>query len=354
MQWTMQVSRTHAAFACALLVAIATGADAEDIVLPDFARDALANSGSPEATQFDALTVTNRDFKKFKLSLEIDDKTADYPALMTEREAADFSVFAQKRFGVDLIWQVAPTDTKTRDKLAGKGYLVVAGPNADPAGQTIVLPETVPPEGMAYVPEGPFTMGCVFGDADEGPEQKTMAGPFFIDILEVSNAAFQAEFSSFVYPEGRGDCPAVVTWEQAAEYAKRVGKRLPTEAEWEKAARGVDKRPFPWGDTFDPAYVAKDDSSPRGGSPPRPASPYGCIDMAGSAWEWTADWYQPYPDNVSPSEDYGEKYRVIRGGAVGSGLYALRTSHRAFLAPNTTANLRVGFRCVKDLEVKNP
>ncbi len=208
----------------------------------------------------------------------------------------------------------------------------------------------VAPEGMAYVPAGEFIMGSEYGDADETPQHLAETGAFFIDILEVSNADFKKFDPTFQFPQGKENHPAIVTWEQANAYAKWAGKRLPTEKEWEKAARGTDGRIFPWGNTYDDTYVIWDDRYPRGGAPAKPKSPYGCIDMAGGAWEWTADWYQPYPGNDVPCEQYGEKYKVIRGGASFNSISMLRTTHRYYLPANTTGGYMTGFRCVKDVK----
>ena len=213
----------------------------------------------------------------------------------------------------------------------------------EPAGPT-------PPPGMVYVPAGSFIMGNDVGDTDESPQHMAETKAFFIDKYEISNEEFKSFDPTFEYGEGRDHHTAVVTWQQAAAYAKWAGKRLPTEAEWEKAARGTDGRIFPWGNTYDHSYVAFDKSYPIAAAPAKPESPYGCIDMAGGAWEWTSNWYQPYPGNDVPCDAYGEKYKVVRGGAVFSGDAMKRTTHRYYIAPDTTGHYYIGFRCVKDIE----
>ncbi len=213
--------------------------------------------------------------------------------------------------------------------------------------QTPEAPE--PPEGMVYVPAGPFIMGSNVGDADEMPRHTDHTGAFFIDKYEVSNAEFRAFDPEFRVEEGRENHAAKVTWEQAAAYAAWAGKRLPTEKEWEKAARGVDGRTYPWGESYSAGFLAWDEDDPRGGSVARPESPYGCVDIAGGAWEWTSDWYQPYPGNETPSAAYGEKYKVMRGGASFNGRAQVRTTHRYYLPPDTTGGYFTGFRCVKDI-----
>ena len=205
-----------------------------------------------------------------------------------------------------------------------------------------------PPEGMVYVPAGSFIMGSIYGDPDERPRHMTSTGAYFIDKYEVSNAEFAKFDSTFTYPEGRENYPVIVTWQQANAYAIWAGKRLPSEKEWEKAARGTDGRIFPWGNTYDETFVVWDLRHPRGSAIARPESPYGCVDMAGSVWEWTADWYQPYPGNEVPMEQYGEKFKVMRGGSNFNNHSFVRTTQRYYVPPQTTAHYPVGFRCVKD------
>ncbi len=204
------------------------------------------------------------------------------------------------------------------------------------------------PEGMTYVPAGAFIMGSNVGDADETPQHLDETGAFFIDIYEVSNADFLKFDPKFTFREGYDNHAAKVTWEQADAYAKWAGKRLPTEKEWEKSARGTDGRLYPWGNTYDHSFVVWDESYARGAAPAKPSSPYGCYDMAGGAWEWTADWYMPYPGNRIPAEQYGSKFKVMRGGSSFNGFAMMRTTHRYYLPVNTTGNYYTGFRCVKD------
>ncbi len=207
-----------------------------------------------------------------------------------------------------------------------------------------------PPKNMVYVPAGSFIMGSKYGDHDEMPKHIASTNDFYIDKYEVSNAEFLQFDSNFSFPKNKENSPAIVTWSQANNYAKSLGKRLPTEKEWEKAARGTDGRIFPWGNTFDNSFVVWDSKYSRGSAIAKPESPYGCINMAGSVWEWTADWYKPYPGNKTPMEQYGEIYKVMRGGANFNNHSFLRTSHRYYLLPEDIRNYPVGIRCVKDIE----
>jgi iron(II)-dependent oxidoreductase len=210
--------------------------------------------------------------------------------------------------------------------------------------------QPTPPTGMVYVPAGEFIMGSQYGDPDEKPQQIAVTKAYFIDQNEISNEEFAKFDPNFKYPKEKANNAAVVNWYQASDYAKWIGKRLPTEKEWEKAARGIDGRIFPWGNTYDDTYVVWDQRDTRGGSIAKPQSPYGCYDMAGSVWEWTSDWYKPYPGNDLPMEQYGEKYKVMRGGSNFNNHSFIRTSQRYYVLPDKISRYYVGFRCAKDSE----
>ena len=129
------------------------------------------------------------------------------------------------------------------------------------------------PEGMVYVPAGKFIMGSKYGDPDEKPQQIAHTDSYFIDKYEVSNSEYSQFDPVYNFPDGKENNPAIVTWEKANAYSIWAGKRLPTEKEWEKAARGTDGRIFPWGNTYDETFVVWDLNSSRGSAIARPESP---------------------------------------------------------------------------------
>ncbi|MEQ6342599.1 MAG: formylglycine-generating enzyme family protein [Gammaproteobacteria bacterium] len=148
-----------------------------------------------------------------------------------------------------------------------------------------------------------------------------------------------------------------VSWQDASAYCKWVGKRLPSEAEWEKAARGEHGQEFPWGDEWKAGLSNTGEESWEYGAAPvgsykTDKSPYDVYDMGGNVREWVADWYKAYPGAAYKAKEFGEKYKVVRGaGSGGQGHYALslfqRTAYRGILDPNATYS-DVGVRCAKD------
>jgi formylglycine-generating enzyme required for sulfatase activity len=227
---------------------------------------------------------------------------------------------------------------------------------------------------MVQVPAGPFWMGCGSADRhcapDEEPARTVSLDAFWIDRAEVTVAQYRAcvvagacrpprkggERDNWDTP-GRDDHPInAVSWLQAHTYCAWAGKRLPTEAEWEKAARGAsDQRRFPWGGgdaTCDHAHLRGCEGDAHTlpvGSRRDDASPVGALDMAGNVREWVADWYANNHDSDAtrnpkgPAE--GDK-RVLKGGSFFQPAKAARVSARG-MAGERVANFDVGFRCAK-------
>jgi sulfatase modifying factor 1 len=224
---------------------------------------------------------------------------------------------------------------------------------------------------MVLIPAGEFQMGDSFkeGQDNELPVHTVYLDAFYMDVYEVTNAQYKKFMDTTGYKApaywndpnyNAPNTPVVgVTWYDAKAYADWAGKRLPTEAEWEKAARGglVGKR-YPWGDT-----ISHDDANYEGtggkdtwtyASPVGSFAPngYGLYDMAGNVWEWCADWYDGnYYVNSPKSNPEGPdsgSYKVLRGGSwFSTDYYLLRTAYRYGYRSPTNYYGDVGFRCVQ-------
>ncbi len=219
---------------------------------------------------------------------------------------------------------------------------------------------------MMLVPAGPFPMGSDDGEADERPRHTVTLPAFYIDRFEVTHEQYarfleaSAHPAPLDWPAGRlppklARHPVVnVTFDDATAYARWAGKRLPTEAEWEKACRGTDGRNFPWGNSTTNKSTASGEENKQKlhpvGSFPDDLSPCGAQDMAGNVWEWTGSWYEAYPGNDQIEIEYGRKYRVIRGGGAIDYYGAVSTrrcADRARSVPYGTYDA-LGFRCVME------
>lgn len=219
---------------------------------------------------------------------------------------------------------------------------------------------------LVYVPAGQFLMGSGRADPeaeqDEKPQHSPSLDAYWIDRTEVTNAMYARcveagdctapmHSSRYSQPEYAEHPVSGVTWFQAGEYCRWAGRRLPTEAEWEKAARGTDGRLYPWGNTAPDAKLLNfgkevNDTTPVGNYPAG-ASPYGALDMAGNVWEWVADGYDPsyYADapTTNPPGGTTANQRVVRGGAWGVDARAVRAANRFWAFPGR--NDTDGFRC---------
>jgi len=241
----------------------------------------------------------------------------------------------------------------------------VSGPT--PAPDVTAAPTEEIEIPMVAIPAGEFTMGNDAGDDDEKPAHTVFVDAFEMDQFEVTNEQFQAfveesgylteaeqageSFNWRAFAEAKPKHPVVlVTWNDAVAYCEWQGKRLPTEAEWEKAARGMEGFVYPWGNEWATEKANTEESGCRGttivGSYPAGASPYGVMDMAGNVSEWTSDWYEAYPGSSFRSSYFGKKYRVIRGGGWFSEAHLVRTTERSASSVELR-NDDVGFRCVR-------
>ena len=234
---------------------------------------------------------------------------------------------------------------------------------------------------MAYVAEGAFDMGSNAGPDDEKPKHSVFVKSFFMDILPVTNADFakflnandllnqqgqslydhddqdarihqrdakwQADEAYAVHPVNE------VSWVGARDYCAWLKKRLPTEAEWEKAARGTDGRRYPWGNGEPNSKLAHFGAPFNASAPadafPDGASPYGILDMAGNQWEWVSSAYKPYPYNAEDGRENQTTgpVRSTRGGGHDSDALEITTTQRGrYLSRSPKAgHHNIGFRC---------
>jgi formylglycine-generating enzyme required for sulfatase activity len=235
-----------------------------------------------------------------------------------------------------------------------------ASPAPSLASPSPSVPAVTAPEGMVYVPGGTFEMGRSGGDDAETPPHKVTVKPFFIDRTEVTNEAYlrfvaataravPSHWTDGKISAGAERHPVVnLTWEDANAYAQWAGKRLPSEAEWELAARGTDGRLYPWGNEWNRAFAnagnAENGRIVEAGGYLSGASPYGALDMCGNVWEWTSSKLLSYQNRneIAPG-------RVVRGGAFNANNTTSTTTYRGVLQPDK-AYPRTGFRCVRDVK----
>ena len=230
---------------------------------------------------------------------------------------------------------------------------------------------------MVFVPAGEFIMGSPAGEGydEEHPQRSVYLDAFYIGKYEVTNAEYKkcVDAGTCEPPAGResitrdsyygnpeyDNYPVIyVSWDDANAYCEWMGKRLPTEAEWEKAARGTDGRKYPWGneapDRTKLNYDQNVGDTTEAGSYPDGASPYEAMDMAGNVWEWVADWYDADYYSKAPernpqgpqdrfSEDQVMLYRGVRGGGSHSAERNVRCANRGSTA--YSPHNKLGFRC---------
>lgn len=249
--------------------------------------------------------------------------------------------------------QILPTQTSTATATATPSI-----------GSSMVSP--VDGMTMVYVPEGEFTMGITNGPLEmEGPAHQVYLDAYWIDKTEVTigmyNLCVSSGYCRPIVLEGSDRNPVTnAAWEEARTYCEWAGRRLPTEAEWEKAAKGNNNFKFPWGNsdaTLDRVYFGEQPGTLPVGSLPLGASPYGALDMAGNAWEWVADWFAQYSSDFqdNPTGPVEGKYKILRGGSSGTWEILLRTTYRHKVDPlsyllddvNWSIYPLGGFRCAQ-------
>lgn len=261
------------------------------------------------------------------------------------------------------------THEANEEGLGKRGY-TVAGADALLTPEQWKMVDT-----MVVIPAGPFKMGTNMERADpqNGPEHVVDLPAYRMDKYLVTNAQYAKFVAATGYrapldwkdgkiQKGFELHPVtMVTWADAKAYAKWAGKRLPTEAEWEKAARGTDARRWPWGNSMDPTklntYYTVGNTTPVT-KYPNGVSPYGLFDMAGNVNEWTSSDFLPYQgtkasldlfDVGGGSRTRNIHFKVLRGGTWRSDPFSTQSFHRNFSLPNYASDF-YGFRCVEDIK----
>jgi formylglycine-generating enzyme required for sulfatase activity len=225
---------------------------------------------------------------------------------------------------------------------------------------------------LVLIPAGEFTMGHK-DSYDTLPVRRMNLPAFYIDKYEVTNkrykrfidatgykvpwsqdpavAAYAWNWQTRMYPEGKGDDPVVlINWEDARAFCTWAGKSLPSEAQWEKAARGADGKPYPWGNAWEAAKANTIESGVKqtapAGSFKTDVSEYGVNDLAGNVSEWVEEWFAPYPGNPMTNYEERNKYKILRGGSWDYSHSIANGYHRQYALPQSQM-AAIGFRCVK-------
>jgi formylglycine-generating enzyme required for sulfatase activity len=231
---------------------------------------------------------------------------------------------------------------------------------------TPLSPQPEMPPGMTYIPGGEFTMGRDVedrGDEYESPSHPVKVRPFLIDTYEVTRQEYQKcvevkqcpipeGWVNGIYPAGTSRWPVTgVNWYAATAYAKWSGKRLPTEEEWEYAARGAEGRLYPWGNVWQQGLANANGvrDEPANVGEYKGASPFNIFDLVGNAWEWTASDFKAYAGSVAKQGLAASDEKVIRGGYWGSRAARATTTFRTgWRARGEEDYSNTGFRCAMD------
>jgi len=238
--------------------------------------------------------------------------------------------------------------------------------NISPEDETVA---SKAPKGMVFIKGGCFVLGNNFAQVDEAPEHEVCIDDFYLDRYEVTQDQWEKIMgfnpSKFVGPNKPVE---QITFYDAQEFAENLGCRLPTEAEWEYAARGHAQARYFWGNMMDGDYAWFEDNSNTQSHEVGKKKPnqFGVYDMMGNVWEWVADWYDaayPRGKQVNPTGVIKGDFKVVRGGAFDSSAGALRITNRTWLHPKNKVFPKVtthgqvvneiynyvGFRCAQSI-----
>lgn len=333
---------------CRFLLALAAGLMIWPAAAQDFATNTPAPTAAPAATPAPPAITTPA------LSVTVIFETANVRAAPSAEaevitqvyRGSSFPVVYQVGAGAELWYQVRLPDGQTGWLFNTTSRIVIAwSPRLRDFDGVL----------MALVPPGCFVMGGERGEPDEQPAaSQCFDRAFWIDVTEVTNHAY----GSAGYFEGDQRPRESVNWFDAGAYCAARGGRLPTEAEWEYAARGPASLTYPWGDEFVnenavSSWVETARQTEAVGTRPGGVSWVGALDMSGNVWEWTSSLYADYPyDPTDGREDPDDTtgLRVVRGGACCSYIIAdVRAAYRFAIDPYTE-DPNVGFRCARDAE----
>jgi eukaryotic-like serine/threonine-protein kinase len=254
--------------------------------------------------------------------------------------------------------------------LGGAAYMLRPGTASVDTPPPVVEPNEAPtpaavPDDMVLIPAGSFKMGRDTKDAAEGPPHDVSVASFYLDKTEVTNEQYArfvkeknypapASWQGGTYPLGQDDFPVTdVSWLDARAFAKWAGKRLPTEQEWEYAARSSENLTYPWGSDPRPEAAHTKEgkiTTPQPvGSLSAGVSPFGVFDLVGNVWEWCEDGFTVYPGSKYEPTPVDPGCKIIRGGSFATSLEEATASTRNWKSPEYK-DQRLGFRCAKSAE----
>jgi len=317
----------------------------------------------PKLSTADLAKARLKKTKAWRLLEEAKATIAEGKASPEKFQQAQETLEIANKLGLDDEQQAVYQQLRER---SSQGSSVSSPTNAGGRQQEMTSKDGAP---MVLIPAGEFTMGDNQGADDEKPAHRVALNAYYMDKYEVTVAQYAKfleatgleaplQWTIMNQPKHQKRPVVYVDWADAATYCKWAGKRLPTEAEWEKAARGTDGRTFPWGN--DPptrlhANYGKEEWNDHAAVNPvgileDGKSPYGIYDMAGNVWEWTSDWYDKDFYKNSPAQNpngaVSGEYKVLRGGSWDDHPQGLRSAGRDYYEP-TDRDYDIGFRCAK-------